>query len=218
MLKEKLIELRERIINEASIVESMIEKCIQGLLERKPEKLEEVFVYEGLVNNKDIEIEEFCISLIALYHPEAKDLRTVLMSLKMNSDYERMGDMAVNIAQSAKFLIERPPLKHLIDLPAMATETVSMIKDSLKSYIEEDAELAKQICERDSIVDDYKENIIRILITYMISDPTNIERSINLLRITSNLEKIADLCTNLAEEVIFIVKGKVIKHRSDVGE
>lgn len=212
MLKNKILELREKILHEASLVEKMIEFSIQGLLEKNNNKLLEALEYEEIINNMEIEIEEKCIEMIALFQPEARDLRTILMILKMNSDLERMGDMAVNIIGSAQFLIERPTLKQLIDLPNMARETIKMLKDSLKSFTIEDVNLAREVCKFDDVIDGYKDQITRELVTYMIADPVNIERSIHLMRITQNLERIADLCTNIAEDTVFMVQGKVIKH------
>ncbi len=212
MLKSRLIELREKILHESSLVEKMIEISIQGLLEKNKNKLEEALEFEEIINSLEVEIEEKCISMIALYQPEARDLRTILMIFKMNSDLERMGDMAVNIITSSQFLINRPSLKQLIDLPNMARETIKMLKNALNSFTEEDVDLAREVCRFDDVIDGYKDQIVRELITYMIADPVNIERSIHLIRITQNLERIADLCTNIAEDTVFIVQGKVIKH------
>lgn len=212
MLKSKLIELREKILYEASLVEKMIEKTIQGLLESSNDKLDKALEYEEVINTLELEIEEKCISLMALFQPEAKDLRTIIMILKMNNDLERMGDMAVNIIFSAKYIIERPPLKQLIDLPNMAKETIKMLKDALTCFTNEDVELARAVCKFDDVIDGYKDQITRVLITYMIADSQNIERAIQLMRITQNLERIADLCTNIAEDTVFMTQGKVIKH------
>jgi len=212
MLKNKLIELRESILHEASLVEKMIEISIQGLLENNKQKLDDAMEYEEIINNLEMDIEEKCIMLIALYQPEAKDLRTIITILKMNSDLERMGDMAVNIIGSSYFIIERPPLKKLIDLPNMAKETIKMLKNALQSFTNEDVPLAREVCKFDDVIDAYKDQITRELITYMIADTQNIERAIQLTRITQNLERIADLCTNIAEDTVFMTQGKVIKH------
>jgi len=133
----------------------------------------------------------------------------------MNNDLERMGDHAVNIAESSLFLIERPPVKPLIDIPNMAKVTMEMLRNSINSFINENAKLAKTVCERDYIVDGLRDQILRELITFMSSDPSTIERSIHLMRISSNLERIADLSTNICEDVIFMVEGRVIKHHKE---
>lgn len=215
MLKSKLIELKERILYEASLVEKMLELSIDGLLNNNIEKLDKALDYECLINDNELEIEEKCISMIALYQPEAKDLRIITMILKMNNDLERMGDMAVNIIYSAKFLIERPALKPLLAVPNMAKETSKMLKDALLSFTNEDSELAKKVCIFDDVIDAYKDQITRELITYMVADVKNIERALQLMRISQNLERIADLCTNIAEDTIFIKEGKVIKHNKN---
>ncbi len=215
MLKYKLSELREKVIYESSLVEKMLKLSVEGLLELDSIKLEQAFDYENQINTLELEIEEMCISLIALYQPEAKDLRTIVMILKMNSDLERMGDMGVNIIGSAQFLIERPQLKQLISLPNMAKETINMMNDAMKSFVTDDVDLAKKVCVFDDVIDAYNEQIARELLTYMLADAKNIERSMHLMRISQNLERIADLCTNIAEETVFIKEGRVIKHHQN---
>jgi phosphate transport system protein len=213
MFYEKLNRLKEKIIEQGNLVESMIEKSIRGLLNKDKALLLEVLqVDEPRTNEMEIEIDEMCINLIARFQPEARDLRTIIMILKMNNDLERIGDMAVNISESALYLIERPQVKPMIDLPKMAEETIQMLKDGIDSFIRSDAKLAKSVCERDDIVDAYRDQILRELITYMISDPTTIERAIHIERISRNLERIADLATNIGEDVVYIVEGKIIKH------
>jgi phosphate transport system protein len=134
----------------------------------------------------------------------------------MNNDLERMGDHAVNISQSGLFLISKPQVKPLLDIPRMAEEVSKMLEDSLKSFVNEDAALAKSVCERDDIIDDYRDQIVRELITYMVSDPSTIERALHLIRIAGNLERIADLTTNICEDVIFMVKGELMKHHKTI--
>ncbi|CUS78080.1 phosphate transport system protein [Candidatus Kryptonium thompsonii] len=213
MFYEKLNKLKEKIIEQGNLVESMIEKSIRGLINKdKALLLEVIQIDEPRTNEAEIEIDEMCINLIARFQPTAQDLRTIIMILKMNNDLERIADMAENISESALFLIERPMVKPLIDLPKMAEETMRMLKDSIDSFIKNDPKLAKSVCERDDVVDAYRDQILRELVTYMISDPTTIERALHLERISRNLERIADLATNIGEDVIYIVEGKVIKH------
>jgi len=137
------------------------------------------------------------------------------MILKINNDLERICDHAVNICESGIFLVERPDVKPLIDIPIMAKESISMLKDGIKSYIDQDAELARSVCIKDEKVDGIRNQITRELLTYMISDPTTIERAIHLQRISNNLERIADLSTNICEDVVFMVEGKIIKHHAE---
>ncbi len=216
IVEEKINKLKEKIIEMALIVEEMIEKSIKGLLERNKEILDEVIEKEEKkVNDMEIEVDDMVTKFIALYHPEAEYLRTALMILKINNDLERMGDEAVNICESALFLIERPPVKPLIDIPRMAEIAIQMLKDSITSFIERKIELAKDVCIRDDLVDSLRDQIYRELITYMMQDPSTIERSFHLMRIARSIERIADLSTNLCEDVIFMVKGKVIKHHKE---
>jgi phosphate transport system protein len=213
MLEEKIVALRKELIEYATHVEGMIEKSIQGLLKRDKNILALVIEnYEPQANDCEITIEELSINLIAKYEPKAKDLRTILMVLKINNDLERAADHAVNISESGIFLMDRPPVKPLLDIPRMAEEATSMLKDSISSFINEDPVLAQRICERDSIVDGLERQILRELITFMVSDATTIERAIHLLAISRNLERIADLSTNISEDVIFMVEGRNIKH------
>ncbi len=216
MLKQKIEELKKAVIEQANQVDLMIKLSIDGLLYKNNTKLEKVFEIEKLVNINEVQIEEEVITLIALQKPEAKNLRTILMILKMNNDLERMGDLAENITQSAEYLIRKPFIKKLINLPVMAEATLKMVKQSIDSFINEDAELAKQVCIDDDIVDDMREHIYRVLITYMMDDPTTIKRAIHINKIASNLERIADLSTNIAEETIYMAEGTVIKHQTDM--
>ncbi|RKZ32719.1 phosphate transport system regulatory protein PhoU [bacterium] len=216
MLTEKINILKKKLIDMASLAEDMVKSSIKGLIEKRKEILEKVIKeYEPKMNELEIELDELCTNLIALYQPKAGNLRTILMILKMNNDLERVGDLAVNISESALYLIERPPVKPLIDIPRMAEESIDMLKNAIDSFINKDAELAKSVCEKDTIVDGLRDQVLRELITYMSSDPTTIERAIHLIRISRSLERIADLSTNICEDVIFMVEGKVIKHHKD---
>ena len=216
MLKNRILELKEKLMEMASLVETMLENSKRGLVEKKKELLLEIIEKkEPVVNSLEIEIDEFCTELIALYQPKASDLRIILTVLKINNDLERIGDHAENISQSALFLIERPQIKPLIDIPRMADETIQMIKDSITAFLQKDTALASSVLIRDDIVDNLRDQVIRELITYMASDPTTIERALELIRIAHNLERAADLATNLSEDVIFMVEGKIVKHGFD---
>ena len=213
MLKKDLDLLGKQLLESASLVKGMIQKSIRGLTQKEKNILLEVIEQdEPRENELEIAIEESCIQQIACYQPQAKDLRTIMMVMKMNNDLERMGDEAVNISESALFLIEKPEVKPLIDIPRMAEEATKMIEDSLKSFINEDIQLAQNVCERDDIVDGLRDQILRELITFMAADPTVIEPSIRLIRISRSLERIADLSTNICEDVIYMAEGRVIKH------
>jgi len=216
MLAEKLTDLKKDLVEYAALIEVMVEDGIQGLLQKDADKLQNILTkYEPKANLKDIEMEERCITLIAQYQPKAKDLRTILMVLEINRDLERMGDHAVNIAQSALYLIERPNVKPLLDIPRMSEIVNGMLHDSINAFIQEDALLAKNVCERDDQVDELRGQILRELITYMSADVSTIERALHIIRISDNLERVADLTTNIGEEVIFMVEGRVLKHRQE---
>jgi phosphate transport system protein len=213
MLEEKLDELRRELVGYGALVERMIERSVGGLIKNDKEMLSGVISSEEpKANDYEIRLDDRCITMIAQYQPKARDLRTILMILKINNDLERMADHAVNICENALFLIERPKVKPLIDIPRMADSAISMVKDSINSFITEDANLALAVCERDSVVDALLDQVFRELITHMIVDTTTIERAIWLITISRNLERIADLSTNISEDVIFMVQGKVIKH------
>ena len=216
MLEEKLVSLKKKLVEYASLVESMVEKSMKGLFNKEKQLLNEVIEKdEPKANNYEIEMDELCTNLIAQYQPKAKSLRMILMVLRMGNDLERMGDHAVNIVESSLFLIERPNVKPMIDMPKMSETTIKMLRDSITAFIDENAALARSVCQRDDIVDNYKDKIILELRDVMGKDPLTIERSMHLLRITGNLERIADLSTNIAEDVMFMVEGKVIKHHKD---
>ncbi len=216
MLEERMNELKKKLVEYATLIETMIDNSIQGLLKKDAKLLKSIIeIDEAKSNNLELDFDEFSISTIAKFSPRGQTLRTVLMALKINNDFERMGDHAVNIAESGLFLIERPQVKPLIDIPKMAEETIKMVKSAIDAFINEDAVLAKRTCEMDDIIDGLRNQILRELITFMTSDPSTIERSFHLIRISQNLERIADLSTNICEDVIFMVEGRVIKHHAD---
>ena len=219
VLEERLIELRKTLIEFATLVEHMIESSIKGLVKREKELLESVTqTEEPKANDLDIKLDELCASLIAQYQPMAKDLRTILMIFKMNEALERMADHAVNISESGLYLLETPSVKPLIDIPEMAAVAAQMLQDSIAAFINEDAELAKAVCARDSIIDSLRDKTYKELIEVMSADSSTIKRCLHLMRISRNLERIADLSTNMCEDIIFIVEGKVIKHHKFEGQ
>jgi phosphate transport system protein len=216
VLNDKMVDIKRELIEFSALVQSMIERSVEGLLGRQRQLLLDIIEKdEPKANDWEIALDELCTYTIAQFTPRAKDLRTILMTLRVNNDLERMGDHAVNIAEDALYLIDRPPVKQLIDIPRMAEEATAMVRDSLLSFLREDGALAKSVCERDNIVDGCEKQVLRELITHMTSDPTTIERSLHLLNIARNLERIADLSTNICEDVIFMVDGRVIKHHKD---
>ncbi len=214
MIAEALNEMKENIVKYGNLVSSMIEKSVKGLIERDEALLKEVMEEdEPKANRMEIEIDEMVLSSLALFQPEAKDLRVILMVSKMNNDLERMGDLADNVADGAFFLIERPEVKPLLDIPRMAENTEKMLNQVITAFIEEDALLAVEVLKHDDVVDNLRDQILRDIIS-MMSDPKVVERGLQVIRIVRNIERIADHITNMAEDVIFIKEGKVIKHQS----
>lgn len=216
MLPEEILALKNDLIGYANFAEKMIGRALEGLIKKDKALLQEVKEKdEPKANSLDISIEEKCTLVIAKFQPAAKDLRTILKILQMNNDLERIADHAENIAESALFLIEKPPVKPLIDIPKMSEIATSMLRDSIDSFIHEDADLAQNVRDRDNIIDSLRDQVARELVTYMISDPSTIQRAFQLMRVASSLERIADLSTNICEDVVYIVEGKVIKHQID---
>ncbi len=213
MLEVRIKELKKELVEYATLVEKMITSSMAGLLERQETPLLTVIKeLEPATNDFEIRLDELCTTAIAQWQPKARDLRVVLMVFKMNSDLERMGDHVANIADSGLFLISHLPVKPLVDIPRLAEETIKSLNDSIDAFLNEDADLAQKVCERDYIIDALQNQIFRELVTFMSSDPSTIERSLHLIRIANNLERIADLSTNICEDVIFMVEGRVIKH------
>ena len=216
MLREKITELKHQLIQDAGLVEDMISRSMRGLLEKNPDMLYQVLKnQEPRVNAYDCSIEELCVQTIAQFEPVARDLRLVVMIIKMNKDLERIADHAVNISESGLYLIANPFLGSYEDLRVMGENTISMMKDGINAFVNEDIALAQSVCDRDDIVDEAGDKILKDLINVMRGKKDTIPRALALMRIAHNLERIADLSTNIAEEVIYIVEGRDIKHHGD---
>jgi phosphate transport system protein len=211
-LTEETSKLKKMLFEMASSVEEMIAKSIKALEENNMILAEDVIKSDEKVNEMEIEIDNQCIRILALLHPEAEDLRTVTMIMKINNDLERIGDHAANIAKMALYLADKPPVKPLIDIPKMAEKAIEMLQESLDSFVNKDAELAVQVCKKDDEVDALEPQIVRELVTYMISDPQTIDRALTLILIARGLERVADLATNIAEDAYYMASGKILKH------
>lgn len=212
---EELAELKEVLLKMASLAEESIARAVKALVARDGELAKAVIASDEAINDLDIDVDERCMRLLALRQPIARDLRFIASALKINSDLERIGDLSVNIAQRTLELLKEPLLKPLIDIPRMAKLAQTMVKDSLDAFVNQDAELARDVCRRDDEVDQLNHQIFRELLTYMFQDPQNINRSVELILIGRYLERIADHSTNIGEDVIYMVKGKTIKHHID---
>lgn len=209
---EELNDLKKKLLYAGGIAEDMIAGAIRALVDRKESIIKEIGKKEDELNRLEIEIDDSAIKMMALHQPTAQDLRLLVTSIKINKELERMGDQAVNICDAAKALLRQPLLKPLLDIPRMAEITSQMVKDSIDSFVRQDADLAKSVCNRDDEVDNLKNQIFRELLTYMISDSNVIKRAMDLILVSRHLERIADHATNIGEEVIFMVKGKDIRH------
>ncbi|GAB6073106.1 phosphate signaling complex protein PhoU [Venenivibrio stagnispumantis] len=213
LIKPRMEEIRNRLINMANIATEMIENAIKAIVEHNGEYLKIVDQNEEIIDKMEVENESFIITTIARYQPEAKDLRILAMDLFVNRDLERIGDHAENIKEHALSIIEKPKLKEYIDLPLMKDITLSMLKDAIKAFSEMDTELARDVIKRDEKVDVLEEQIIRELYTYMVEDPSKIKVAIRLIDVVKNIERVADISTNLAEEVIYMKEGKMLRHQ-----
>ena len=207
-----LERLQEKILRMGGLVEDSISKAMQALVERRPELARDTMARDHLVNRLEVEIDEQCIELLALRQPAAVDLRLIITGLKISTDLERIGDLAVNMCERVLELLEAPVLKPLIDLPRMADKARGMLRDSLDAYVRRDPILAQDVCARDDEVDDLNKQVFRELLTYMLENPANIPRALSLGAIGRYMERIADHATNIAEMVIYLVKGKDIRH------
>jgi len=209
---EELKGLSEKLLNMAGRVEESIALSIKALKDRAEGLAQDVLEREEIINNLEIEIDESCLKLLALRQPMAGDLRFITSAMKISAELERMGDLAVNIAERSLELIKHPQLKPLIDIPRMAVMAQAMVRDSLNAFINRDEKLARSVCERDDKVDCLNDQILRELLTYMMEDPETINRAVDLILVGRHLERIADHATNIGEDVIYMVKGKTIKH------
>jgi len=210
--QDDLDQLKSRLVGMAGIAEEQVRRAMQALLERSVEKAEHVIAHDDDIDRLEIEVDNAAISLLALQQPMARDLRFITMAMKISSDLERVGDHAVNIAQNVKYLVDAPPFPVLPEIEEMVRLSTDMLADSLNAFIRGDTAAAREVAGRDDRVDDLHRNNFRILLTHMMEDPRKITAGMDLLLISGNLERIADLATNIAEEVIFLVEGQTVKH------
>jgi len=214
----ELENLKESLLKMAALVEETIRDAILALVNRDSELISKTMAKEDKINTMEIEIDEMCLKLLALRQPMAVDLRFITSAMKIITDLERMGDQAINICERAVSLNEEPQLKPYIDVPRMAEIVQSMVRDVLDAFVHQDSKLARSVCERDDIVDGLNDQVFRELLTFMISDPKTITRAVHLMIVSRCLERIADHATNVAEDVIFMVEARVIKHHADEKE
>ncbi len=211
--KEELLLLNNKLLEMSSLVESRIAKSIKALREGNMILAQEVISTDEQVNAMEIDIDNLCVKILALYHPEAKDLRTVIMIMKVNNDLERIGDHASSISRMALFMADSPPIKPLVDIPKMADKAMEMLRESLDAFIRRDHQLAVEVCQKDDEVDNYQHQIVRELITFVLSDPSTLNRALRYIYVARNIERVADLATNIAENAYYIATGEMLKHQ-----
>ena len=210
--ESEMQSLKSQLLTMGGLVENRIHRAVDSLIHRNDAEAQKVIESDVEINDLQIEVDERCLKLLATQTPVAGDLRFIAAAMKINSDLERMGDQAVNIAENTMKCLDKPPLKPFIDLPRMAALAQEMTRDALDAFVRRDAELARDVLRRDDEVDDLKDQVFRELLTYMMADPGTIERALSLILISRNLERVADHATNIAEDVIFLVEAKYVRH------
>jgi phosphate transport system protein len=212
-LDEKIQDLLERLLLMGRHAESMMQIALRVLVERDESLGPEVFRKEKEVNDLQIEIDDTAVKLTALQQPVGTDVRFLFMASRIATELERIGDQAVNIIQNTRHVLKAPPLKPWVDLPVMGEIAERMVRNSLDALVAKDCNLANKVLENEQKVDEHRDRIFRVLLTYMMADPGTIERALGLILISRNLERIGDHATNIAEEVIYLVEGREVRHR-----
>jgi phosphate transport system protein len=213
--EEDLSTLKQQLLKMAAKAETMIHLSMQALVQRDKSLAAELPELEEDVNKLQLEVDDRCFKLLALRQPMAHDLRFIVAAGKISSDLERIGDLTINIFENTRVLLEFPELKPLIDIPKMADLSRQMVRDSLDAFVEEDANKARVTVMRDDEVDSLKNQVFREVLTYMISDPQTIQVGMQLILVSRHLERIADHATNIAEDVVYLVEAKDIRHHAE---
>jgi phosphate transport system protein len=206
--------MKERLLAMGGLAEERVREAVRGVAERDPQQLEAVISGDQPVNELHIEIDERCLKLLALHQPMAADLRVIVAAVKINTDLERVGDLAVNVAEAGRRYLQHPPVKPLIDIPRMGDIAQAMLRDALDAFVRGNVRLAEAVLAQDDRLDALKIQIFRELLTYMLANPSTIEPALDLILISRHLERIGDHATNIAEDVIFIVSARDVRHQS----
>ena len=212
--QEELEQLKARLLEMGGLAEEQVRLAVKGLVERDRDLIDRVLVSDEPLNALHIEIDSRCFTLLALYQPMAVDLRAIVAAVKINTDLERVGDLAINIAEAARQYSSHLPVKRLIDIPRMATVAQRMLRDALDAFVRRDTDLAQGVLNEDDTLDALKTQIFRELLTYMLQDPATIEPALDLILISRHLERIGDHATNIAEDVIFMVSARDVRHHA----
>jgi phosphate transport system protein len=210
--QEELEQLKTRLLAMGGLAEERVRLAVAALVDRDLEAIEDILAGDEPLNQLHIEIDGIAFRLLALHQPMAADLRAIMAALKINSDLERVGDLAVNIAQAGKRYLQFVPVKPLIDLPRMGGIAQAMLRDALDSFVRRDVGLAQSVLDRDDQLDDLKTQVFRDLLTYMLQDPSTIAPALDLILVSRHLERIGDHATNIAEDVIFMVSARDVRH------
>jgi phosphate transport system protein len=213
--QDELEALKARLLEMGGHAEDRLQAAVTGLVDRDMAVIERVLAGDAAINQLHIELDDRCFKLLALHQPMATDLRTIVAAVKINTDLERVGDLAVNIAEAARRYMGHPPVKELIDIPKMAVIAQSMLRDALDAYVRQDTALAQQVLDRDDELDALKTVVFRDLLTAMLRDQNTIEPSLDLILISRHLERAGDHATNIAEDVIFMVSALDVRHHAN---
>ena len=212
--QEELEQLKTRLLEMGGLAEDRVRMSVDALVERDAALVDRVLAGDGPINQLHIEIDSRCFKLLALHQPMAVDLRSIVSAVKINTDLERVGDLAINIAEAVRRYLRHPPVKELIDIPRMADIAQAMLRDALDAYVRRDVDLAHRVLNEDDKLDALKTQVFRELLTYMLQDPSTIEPSLDLILISRHLERIGDHATNIAEDVIFLVSARDVRHHA----
>lgn len=212
--QDELEQLKTRLLEMGGLAEDRVRSAVDGLVRRDADIVERVLDGDRPINQLHIEIDRMCFTLLALHQPMAVDLRAIVSAVKINTDLERVGDLAINIAEAVRRYMRHPPVKALIDIPRMAAIAQAMLRDALDAYVRRDTTLAQAVLNADDGLDALKTQVFRELLTFMLQDPSTIEPALDLILISRHLERIGDHATNVAEDVIFMVLAKDVRHHS----
>ena len=210
--QEELEALQARLLEMGGLAEERVRAAVQGLVTRDTAIIDRVIRGDEPINELHIDVDSRCFTLLALFQPMATDLRSIVAAVKINTDLERVGDLAVNIAEAARRYANHPPVKQLIDIPQMADIAQAMLRDALDAFVRRDTELAKQVLNEDDRLDTLKTHVFRELLAYMLDDHGTVEPALDLILVSRHLERIGDHATNIAEDVIFMVSALDVRH------
>ena len=212
--QEDLQVLKGRLLTMGGLAEERVRMAVQAMVERDRDLVDRVLSGDLPINELHIEVDQRCFRLLALHQPMAGDLRTIVAAVKINTDLERVGDLAVNIAEATSRYLSHAPVKPHIDIPLMADHAQTMLRDALESFVQRDTALAQAVLDRDDRLDGLKTQVFRELLTYMLQDPRTVEPALDLVLVSRHLERIGDHATNIAEDVIFLVSARDVRHHA----